>query len=144
MSIAQSSSSLRSVTKGGVIQAGVPVTGFFGPFSPELAPGKKNRSRTEIRGVVLSSHSEKSWLVHWLPIGKNASIPFNKLKVVKDADPVSGELVSQMLKENRSIYIGGPDQLRSYIDAYIFYWQICYSITQEESCFCHHRCRKEG
>ena len=87
MSIAQSSSSLRSVSKGGVLQPGVPVTAFYGPKLPDVSPGRKNRSRTEIRGVVLSSHSENNWLVHWLPVGKNAFAPFGKLKVVEGATP---------------------------------------------------------
>ena len=106
-----------SSSKGGVIQPGSIVTAFYGPFAPELDPGRKNRSRTKIRGVVLASHSENHWLIHWFLIGRNAYAPFNKVKVEEAASPISQAHVKEMLEENRQNYIGGPEQLvRNYIN----------------------------
>ena len=107
-----------SSVKSGVIQPGAMVSAFYGPFSTKME-SKKRRSCSRICGVVLSSHSERNWLVHWFLVGKNAHAPFNKLKVEDDADPVAKKLVEKLVQENKDNYIGGPDQLRSYVDVYV-------------------------
>ena len=99
-----SSSKRRSTTKGGVVQPGSIVSAFYGPFSSEIDPGKKNRSRTKIRGVVLSSFSENQWLVHWFAIQKSSSVPFNKVKVEEGTNPLSQDFVKKMFKESSENY----------------------------------------
>ena len=111
-----SSSRRHSTTKGGVIQPGSIVSAFYGPFSSETYPDRKNRSCTKFHGVVLSSFSENQWLVHWFIIGKNSSVPFNKATVDEATSPMSQELVRKMLQENSENYIDGTDELRSYVD----------------------------
>ena len=70
------------------------------------------------RGAVLRSHSQHHWLVHWFSIGKTAFVPFNMLKVVQDATPLSAQHVHELLRDNRADYLGGSSELRSYFDAY--------------------------
>ena len=119
MSISPSSADSQTKSKGGVIQPGTPVTACYGPYNPEVCAGKKNRTRTEIRGVVLSSHSENNWLVHWIPVERNAHAPFNRLKVDHSATAVSREFVSELLEENKDNYLGGPEELRNYVNNFM-------------------------
>ena len=119
-SSSSSSRSKRSPSaKSGLIQPGAMVSAFYGPFGDETPGSEKRRSRTKIRGAVLSSHNKNSWLVHWFLVGTNAHAPFNKLKVEDAADSEAKKYVDKLLQENPKNYIGGPDQLRHYIDSYV-------------------------
>ena len=105
--------------RSGVIQPGAMVSAFYGPLDDSDTSGsEKRRSRTKIRGAVLGSHSENNWLVHWFLVGKNAYAPFNKLKIEDAADPIAKKYVEKLLAENSKTCIGGPVELRTYVDDY--------------------------
>ena len=104
------------------IQAGATVDGRYGPFETVFPdkPGEKSgqrRQRTTLRGVVLRPHqSTGNWLVHWFTIGKTSFVPYSKLKIVASSTPSAVEQIQILLKNNKDLYIGGPDELRHYCD----------------------------
>ena len=57
--------------------------------------------------------------MHWFLVGRNSHAPFNKLTVEAEADAISEQHIKQLLNDNHHNYIGGPDELRTYIDNYI-------------------------
>ena len=103
--------------KSGFVQPGCVVDGHYGPFETSSSEVTRRRRSVE-RGAVLRSHSQHHWLVHWFSIGKTAFVPFNMLKVVKDASPLSAQHVQDLLRDNRADYLGGSNELRAYFDSY--------------------------
>ena len=97
--------------------------GRYGPFEtvtpdkPGEKSGQKRRQRTILRGVVLRPHQTTgSWLVHWFTIGKTSFVPYSKLKIVASSTPSAVEQIQIILKNNKDLYIRGPDELRHYCD----------------------------
>ena len=116
------SKSFPSFSKGGIIHPGCIVSGAYGALPSLVATepwNKRRRIRERIRGVVLRSHSQGHWNVHWFLIGKNAYVPFNKIAVEPNTSPIDESHLEELLRENDQNFIGDSKKLRIYIDNYL-------------------------